>query len=150
MFRCPRAGSDIRLPLLRRWQLAPTLGWMIGQSFTRFTGDRIARQAILNDRRIERASPDGRLTCDETVARGTMHDAIARAVDTLTSSGVVSAPRNRRAFRIAKDPLDMFRNYMAVARAGVLLLQSGADRQPGAALGCAEQKAVRGRRGGHP
>jgi (3,5-dihydroxyphenyl)acetyl-CoA 1,2-dioxygenase len=81
---------------------------------TRFTGDRIARQAILNDRRIECDSPEGRLICDETVPPGTMDNAIARAVDALTSSGVVSAAGNRRAFRIAQEPLDMFRNYMAV------------------------------------
>ena len=81
---------------------------------TRFTGDRIARQAILNDRRIECASPEGRLICDETVAPGTMDDAIARAVGALTSSGVVSAAGNRRAFRVAEEPLDMFRSYMAV------------------------------------
>ena len=43
-----------------------------------------------------------------------MDAAIARAVDGLTSSGVVSAAGNRRAFRIAQEPLDMFRSYMAV------------------------------------
>jgi len=32
----------------------------------------------------------------------------------LTSSGVVSAASNRRAFRITQEPLDMFREYFAV------------------------------------
>jgi thioesterase DpgC len=32
----------------------------------------------------------------------------------LTSSGVVSAAGNRRAIRIAQEPLDMFRAYFAV------------------------------------
>jgi len=32
----------------------------------------------------------------------------------ITSSGVVSASSNRKAFRIAQEPLDMFRQYMAV------------------------------------
>jgi thioesterase DpgC len=34
-------------------------------------------------------------------------------VDKLTGSGVVSAAANRRAFRIAQEPLDLFRNYFA-------------------------------------
>jgi thioesterase DpgC len=32
----------------------------------------------------------------------------------LTSSGVVSAASNRRAFRITQEPLEMFRQYFAV------------------------------------
>jgi thioesterase DpgC len=80
----------------------------------RFVGDRIARQAILTERRIECDSPEGRLICDEIVARGTMDAAIERAVGALTGSGVVSAAGNRRAIRIAQEPLDVFRNYMAV------------------------------------
>jgi len=35
-------------------------------------------------------------------------------VDKLTGSGVVSAAGNRRAFRAAQEPLDLFRRYMAV------------------------------------
>jgi thioesterase DpgC len=80
----------------------------------RFVGDRIARQAILGERRIDCDSPEGRLICDEIVPHGTMDAAIERAVGALTGSGVVSAAGNRRAIRIAQEPLDMFRNYMAV------------------------------------
>jgi thioesterase DpgC len=80
----------------------------------RFVGDRIARQAILGERRIDCESPEGRLVCDEIVAPGTMAAAIERAVGALTGSGVVSAAGNRRAIRIAQEPLDMFRSYMAV------------------------------------
>jgi (3,5-dihydroxyphenyl)acetyl-CoA 1,2-dioxygenase len=80
----------------------------------RFTGDRIARQAIQSERRIACDSPQGRLICDETVDPGTMDEAIERVVSGLTGSGVVSAVGNRRAFRIAQEPLDMFRGYMAV------------------------------------
>jgi thioesterase DpgC len=80
----------------------------------RFVGDRIARQAILAERRIDCDSPEGRLVCDEIVARGTMDAAIERAVGAFTGSGVVSAAGNRRAIRIAQEPLDMFRSYMAV------------------------------------
>lgn len=80
----------------------------------RFTGDRIARQAILNERRIDCASPEGRLICDGIVPRGGMDAAIAEQVERLTNSGIVSAAGNRRAFRVSEEPLDLFRSYMAV------------------------------------
>jgi thioesterase DpgC len=80
----------------------------------RFTGDRIARQAILNERRIECASPEGRMICDAIVDTGTMDAAIEEQVSRLTNSGIVSAAGNRRAFRVAEEPFDLFRNYMAV------------------------------------
>ena len=80
----------------------------------RAVGDRIARQAIQYERRLECDSPEGRLICDEIVADGGMDAAIESVVQGLTSSGVVSAASNRRAFRITQEPLDMFRNYFAV------------------------------------
>jgi thioesterase DpgC len=80
----------------------------------RFVGDRIARQAIQYGRRIDCDTPEGRLVCDEIIPAGTMDDAIARVVTGLADSGVVSAAGNRRAIRIGQEPLDLFRNYMAV------------------------------------
>jgi (3,5-dihydroxyphenyl)acetyl-CoA 1,2-dioxygenase len=80
----------------------------------RFTGDRIAREAIMYERRIDCATPDGRLICDEVVPAAGMESAIARVVDTFTNSGVVSVAANRRAFRVTEEPLDDFRNYFAV------------------------------------
>jgi (3,5-dihydroxyphenyl)acetyl-CoA 1,2-dioxygenase len=80
----------------------------------RFVGDRIARQAILAERRIECASSEGRMICDEIVPAAGMDEAISRTVEKLTGSGVVSAAGNRRAFRAGEEPLDMFRRYMAV------------------------------------
>src|SRR3989454_2220699 len=70
----------------------------------RFVGDRIARQAIMSERRFECDSAEGRLICDEVVAGGDMDGAIERVVERLTGSGVVSASANRRAFRIAQEP----------------------------------------------
>jgi enoyl-CoA hydratase/carnithine racemase len=78
----------------------------------RFVGARLARQAVLAERRIDCASPEGRLICDEIVSD--MDGAIARTVERLTGSGVVSAAGNRRAFRISEEPLDSFRRYMSV------------------------------------
>jgi thioesterase DpgC len=80
----------------------------------RFTGDRIARQAIMYQRRIECDSPEGRLICDEVVPQAQLDTAVARIIDNFTNSGVVSAASNRRAFRVAQEPLDLFRNYCAV------------------------------------
>jgi thioesterase DpgC len=78
----------------------------------RFVGARIARQAVLAELRIDCASPEGKLVCDEIVTD--MDAALARTIEKLTGSGVVSAAGNRRAFRITEEPLDSFRRYMSV------------------------------------
>jgi thioesterase DpgC len=80
----------------------------------RFTGDRIARQAIMAERRFDCDSAEGRLICDEVVPQSDMDRAIERVVEKLTGSGVVSAAGNRRAFRVAQEPLDLFREYFAM------------------------------------
>jgi len=77
----------------------------------RFVGDRIARQAILYERRLPCDSAEGRLICDEIAAAAEMDAAIERVVDGLTSSGAVSAIGNRRAFRVGQESLDAFRRY---------------------------------------
>jgi thioesterase DpgC len=74
----------------------------------------MARQAVLAERRIDCASPEGRLICDEIVAPEEMDAAVTRTIERLTGSGVVSAAGNRRAFRISEEPLDSFRRYMSV------------------------------------
>lgn len=80
----------------------------------RFVGDRIARQAVMAERRIDCASPEGRMICDEIVPGNEMDAALEKIVQKLTGSGVVSAAGNRRAFRAGEEPLDLFRRYMAV------------------------------------
>ena len=80
----------------------------------RFTGDRIARQAIMHGRRLDCDSPEGRLICDEIAPSDEMDAALLRVIDGLTSSGVVSAMANRRGFRVAQEPLDLFLSYLAV------------------------------------
>jgi thioesterase DpgC len=80
----------------------------------RFTGDRIARQLIQFGRRLDCDSPEGLLLCDEIARATEMDAAIDRAVTGLTSSGSVSAIGNRRAFRVAQEPLDLFRRCCAV------------------------------------
>jgi thioesterase DpgC len=80
----------------------------------RFTGDRLARQLIQAERRLECDSAEGRLICDEIVPAAGMDAAIDRTVEMLCSSGAVGAIGNRRSFRVAVEPLDLFRRYCAV------------------------------------
>jgi (3,5-dihydroxyphenyl)acetyl-CoA 1,2-dioxygenase len=80
----------------------------------RFTGDRLARQLIQAERRLQCDSAEGRLICDEIVPAGDMDAAIERTVTMLTSAGSVGAIGNRRALRVALEPLDLFRRYCAV------------------------------------
>ena len=80
----------------------------------RFVGDRLAREAILFERQFFADSAEGRLICDEVVPDGQMDAALERTVSALTQSGVVSAAGNRKAMRIGQEPVDLFRQYMAV------------------------------------
>jgi thioesterase DpgC len=80
----------------------------------RFTGDRIARQAILYGRRLDCDTPEGRLICDEIAPASGIDAALDTVIDGFTSSGVVSAAGNRRALRVGQEPLDLLRRYMAV------------------------------------
>ena len=80
----------------------------------RFVGDRMARQAILYERKLPCDSPEGRLICDEIAPAGEMDAAVDRIVEGLTSAGAVSAIGNRRAIRVGQELLDLFRRYASV------------------------------------
>jgi len=80
----------------------------------RHVGDRVARQAILAERRLDCASPEGRLMCDYIVRPEAMDAEIDRLVGHITGAGMVSAAGNRRALRIGEEPLDEFRRYFSV------------------------------------
>jgi thioesterase DpgC len=106
------AGSDAYMTLPARKE-----GIIPGASnmrLPRFTGDRIARQAIMYGRRLDCDTPEGRMICDEIAPPAQMDAALANVVDGLTSSGVVSAVANRRSFRVQQEPIDTFRTYAAV------------------------------------
>jgi enoyl-CoA hydratase/carnithine racemase len=79
----------------------------------RFTGDRIARQAIQYERRLDCDSAEGRLICDEIAAPADMDRALDNVIARLTNSGAVSAAANRRALRIGEEPFDLFRQYFS-------------------------------------
>jgi len=106
------AGSDAYMTLpARKEGIIPGVANL---RFPRFVGPRVARQAIMMGRRIECDSPEGRLICDVVVPPDEVEQAVMKVCDDFTSSGVVSAASNRRAFRVGEEPLDTFRRYMAV------------------------------------
>lgn len=87
---------------------------MANLRLSRFVGDRVTRQAIMYERRIDCDSDVGRQICDEVIEPGTMDATVNRVIDRLTGSGVVGAIGNRRALRLAAEPLDVFRRYAAL------------------------------------
>jgi thioesterase DpgC len=80
----------------------------------RFVGDRAARQAILSGREWVAGEPDAALLCDEIVEVAEMDAALDARIEALTSSGLINAAANRQALRAGQEPLDLFREYMAV------------------------------------
>jgi thioesterase DpgC len=103
-------GSYFNLPA-RNEGIIPGAGNL---RFTRFLGDRLARQGILMGRTFAADTPEGRLLCDEVVLVGEMDAAIERTIATLASAGVVSAAANRKALRVGQEPIEQFQAYMAL------------------------------------
>src|SRR5258707_6072401 len=87
---------------------------MANLRLARFVGDRLARQAIMYERRIECDSDIGRMICDEVVAPHEIDATIVKVIDRLTGSGAVGAIGNRRALRLSAEPIDIFRRYAAL------------------------------------
>ena len=106
------AGRDAYMTLpARKEGIIPA---MANLRLSRFVGDRLARQAIMYERRIECDSEVGRMICDEVVAPGEIDATITHVIDRLTGSGAVGAIGNRRALRLGVEPLDTFRRYAAL------------------------------------
>lgn len=106
------AGCDAYMTLpARKEGIIPA---MANLRLSRFVGDRLARQAIMYERRIECDSEIGRMICDEVVAPEEIDATIVRVIDRLTGSGAVGAIGNRRALRLGTEPLDTFRRYAAL------------------------------------
>jgi thioesterase DpgC len=80
----------------------------------RLAGGRLARQAIMFERRFDPGSAEGRLLCDEVVEPGGMDAAIDRDAAQLMSAGAVSIAANRKAIRLGEETQDDFRLYMAM------------------------------------
>ncbi|SCK10340.1 3,5-dihydroxyphenylacetyl-CoA monooxygenase [Streptomyces sp. WMMB 714] len=102
-------GSYVNLPAGREG-IIPGCGVM---RLSRFVGEGIARQAVLFSRDIPVGSPEGRMIVSEAVPAEEMDEAVDRAVEGLRATGVSSVLANRRAMRIAGEPSETFRTYMA-------------------------------------
>ena len=70
----------------------------------RFTGDRLARQLIQAERRLECDSPEGRLICDEVVAADGMDAAIERTVTMMSNAGGATCRSAARAAMLEREP----------------------------------------------
>lgn len=79
----------------------------------RLTGIKIAREGIFYERVFHAETPEGRMICDEVVPQADMDQAIERNARQLTAAGMTSATANRKALRVAQEPLSEFRRYMA-------------------------------------
>jgi thioesterase DpgC len=79
----------------------------------RFVGERPTRQAIFFNRDFAAESAKGRMLADEVLPAAEIDDAIAHAATELMSAGPTSLVANRRQLRIAAEPLDVFRRYLA-------------------------------------
>ncbi|GAA2768403.1 hypothetical protein GCM10010103_74450 [Streptomyces paradoxus] len=77
---------------------------------TRAAGPRLARQIILEGRRIFASEPDARLLIDEVHDHGDLDAAVEGAVERFQGSAVLA---NRRMLNLAEESPDAFRQYMA-------------------------------------
>ena len=118
----------------------------------RFVGDRIARQAIQYERRIDCDSEAGRMICDEIVPPDQTEAAVEAVADRFLASGQVGALANRRALQ---DRRGDFRSHPPLrrllrARPGRMPFQPAAHRQSRTFLGRQElgnvKEAIAGRR----
>jgi thioesterase DpgC len=79
----------------------------------RFLGERLARQAILFDKKFSVDSEEAAGLVAEVHPPHELDSAIERIVTDVSGSGLVSASGNRKALRHATESLDQFRAYMA-------------------------------------
>lgn len=103
------AGSYFNLPA-RKEGIIPGCADL---RLPRFVGERLTRQAIFYNRDFPADSPEGRLLADEVVPGDEVGPAVERCAVELTSAGTTSLLANRKALRVAQEPLDLFRRYMA-------------------------------------
>ncbi|MFD4524160.1 (3,5-dihydroxyphenyl)acetyl-CoA 1,2-dioxygenase DpgC [Streptomyces sp. NPDC058470] len=100
------ADSYFSLPAAKEGIIPGVANYRIG----RFVGPRVARQVILEGRRIWAKEPDARLLADEVVEPHEMDATIERSLVRLGGEAVLA---NRRMLNLAEEPPDAFRAYMA-------------------------------------
>ena len=80
----------------------------------RLVGIHRTRQAIFFENGFQADTPEGMMICDEVTTREDMDAAIGRNAAQMVRAGVTSTASNRKALRVAQEPLSVFRRYMAV------------------------------------
>jgi thioesterase DpgC len=103
------AGSYFNLPA-RKEGIIPGCANL---RLPRFIGERPTRQAIFFNRDFAAESAEGRMLADEVLPGAEIDEAIARAATELMSAGPTSLVANRRQLRVAAEPLEVFRRYLA-------------------------------------
>ncbi|HEX6350327.1 MAG TPA: enoyl-CoA hydratase/isomerase family protein [Candidatus Dormibacteraeota bacterium] len=103
------SGSYFNLPARKEGIIAGSANLRL----PRFVGDRLTRQGIFFNRDYRADSPEGRLLADEVVPAAEIDEAVERATREITSAGITSLVANRRVLRLAQEPLDVHRTYMA-------------------------------------
>jgi len=79
----------------------------------RLVGIKLAREGIFFERVFHADTPEGRMICDEVVVPEKMDGAIEENALQLVRAGRTSAVANRKALRVAQEPLPIYRRYMA-------------------------------------
>ena len=79
----------------------------------RLVGIKLAREGIFFERAFHAETPEGRMICDRVVPRGEMDQAIEQDAHQLVRAGTTSAAANRKALRVAQEPLPVYRRYIA-------------------------------------
>jgi thioesterase DpgC len=102
------AASDayFSLPAAREGIVPGAANFRLGRA----AGPRLARQVILQGRRIWAKEPEARFLIDEVVEPDRLDDAIEASVRRLDGEAVVA---NRRMLNLAEEPPEEFRRYMA-------------------------------------
>jgi len=79
----------------------------------RLIGERTARQAIFFNRDFPADSPEGPLLCDAVVDPDRVERKVEELAHEIGAAGASSMLANRRALRVALEPVDVFRRYMS-------------------------------------
>ncbi|WP_431727292.1 (3,5-dihydroxyphenyl)acetyl-CoA 1,2-dioxygenase DpgC [Verrucosispora sp. TAA-831] len=109
LLTCDRvvAGSDayFTLPAAQEGIVPGVANLRLG----RFVGARLARDIILNGRKLYASEPEARMLCEEIVDSGEVGTAADRAAERLTAPAVVA---NRHMLNLADEPPSAFLDYL--------------------------------------
>lgn len=102
------SGSFFSLPA-RKEGIIPGLANL---RLPRFTGEALARQAIMFDKLFKVETPEGRTLVSEVVPPGEIEQAVERCAANALGAGMVSISANRKALRAQAEPMEALRQYL--------------------------------------